>query len=190
MYRITDEKGHVADLSLYTYSTKCNICTIESRVCYSCKPCKFNMCGKCAIAQRDIKHKLAQWRPLVDKNNHRLQMISVHQLARENPAYNTLHYSCDVCKKEKGSPAHCSQCSYDLCFDCQRKGACYDKNGHPMTTMGLLKMCTKGGFTCGACGKTTKLIGNLMSTTKVAHCEKCNIVVCASCLNMYSHLSL
>eukprot|EP01105_Mastigella_eilhardi_P009584 TRINITY_DN2257_c0_g1_i1.p1 TRINITY_DN2257_c0_g1~~TRINITY_DN2257_c0_g1_i1.p1 ORF type:complete len:319 (-),score=36.91 TRINITY_DN2257_c0_g1_i1:51-1007(-) len=192
IFPITDAKGHrmlewmfqfQSGPKLPEYCSSCSDSFSYSNLeaIYFCEHCSQALCRTCAYKQREYKNKLASWRPIVDANKHRLVLTPFKQLVQEQSAY-TNGYSCDVCHKQNGCPAHCAICQYDLCTTCQRQPrAIYDNKGHPLTVTrlrGLRQTLPQyhGGFTCDLCAR-----GYDNPDASVAHCDLCEFDLCTAC---------
>ena len=95
---------------------------------------------------------------------HPLVRFTAEELLAESNLYSA--YVCDKCQtKYKGTSFHCSPCSYDLCFECYRKGEVFH-----VTAPKLLSTKQRTDF--------LSLVKKLQGKT-----------VCFFCLNVHDRLS-
>lgn len=128
---IIKEHNHKLLYCLTNFNWKCNICNKDynkNNAKYYCSICDFNMCDKCNSKGNYTKKKSFPEYVIYPKNLVSLQFFITncheHRLIYGRSSRYTLNYNtwiCDICKNKfenQDWSFFCTECDYDLCYNC------------------------------------------------------------------------
>ena len=153
----------------------------DSRTCYHCPKCKFDVCTSCFKGHLHTFHR------------HRLKKARTTLIYRE---YDGM-WHCDACKAVHSEHTeqicyHCERCEVDLCSTCfEGKWAhvlhcdMVDKEEHTLRPIDpSIEYITYQEWICDNCKRTFPCE---REKEKAFHCDKCNFDLCSTCFKGEKH---
>ena len=156
----------------------------DSRTCYHCPKCKFDVCTSCFKGHLHTFHR------------HRLQKARSTIIYRD---YDGL-WHCDACKAEHSEHTeqicyHCEKCEVDLCNSCFEgkwghvlHSDMPDKEKHTLRPIDpSIEYITYQEWICDNCNKSFQCLRKNKKNKKAFHCDECNYDLCNTCFSGEKH---